>query len=129
MQGMRAFLCFSHSFPRIREQPKRKDFIQDFNSLRDNCHTRATGSTTLLREGTVLPQGIALCGVSGKHMTVYCHLRNGGLVPWYRYSRRPMRWHGDRCREIPGAIIDESIRRLRYINLVQAAVKQEGASI
>ena len=80
--------------------------------INNNYRTRGTGGTTPPREGTALLQGIALCGVCGKRMTVHYHLHKGGLVPWYCCSRGPMRWHGDKCQEIPGAVIDESISKL-----------------
>ena len=89
------------------------EFEDNQHRLMDNNYrTRGTGGTTPPREGTALLQGIALCGVCGRRMTVHYHLRNGARVPWYLCPQGPMRLQGDKCQEIPGAVIDESISRL-----------------
>jgi DNA invertase Pin-like site-specific DNA recombinase len=89
------------------------EFEENQRRLIDNNYRiRGTGGTTPPREGTALLQGIALCGVCGKRMLVHYHLRKGKRVPWYCCQQGPMRWPGDRCQDIPGAGIDESISKL-----------------
>lgn len=89
------------------------EFEENQRRLRDNNYRiRGTGGTTPPREGSALLQGIALCGVCGKRMAIRYHLRKGLRVPWYCCPRGPMRWPGDKCQEIPGVGIDESISKL-----------------
>ena len=78
----------------------------------NNWRTRGKGGTTPPREGSALLQGIALCGVCGRHMVVrYCQ-RQGRRVPYYRCRRGPQRFAGDTCQDIPGASIDAAVSQL-----------------
>jgi len=83
------------------------------------------------REGPALLQGLAICGVCGKRMTVRYHERRGVLYPDYVCQRRYTEYGEKRCQHLPGKNIDEAIARLLLetltpINLeVALGVQQE----
>ncbi len=66
------------------------------------------------REGPALPQGLALCGVCGRGMTVRYHVRRGREVPDYVCQRDGIRTAGAgaKCQSVPGAGIDRAIGAL-----------------
>jgi hypothetical protein len=78
----------------------------------NNWRTRGHKGTTPPREGSALLQGIALCGICGKHMSVRYYHRQGRRVPWYFCSRRPVRCAAEKCQEIPGGSIDDAVGKL-----------------
>ncbi len=60
-------------------------------------------------EGPALLQGMVVCGLCGRRMTVCYHLRKVGLVPNYVCQREAIE-HAERiCQNIPGLGIDEAI--------------------
>ena len=61
------------------------------------------------REGPAMLQGLALCGVCGRGMTVRYHVRRGRQVPDYVCQRDGIRTAGAKCQSIPGAGIDLAI--------------------
>ena len=63
------------------------------------------------REGPALLQGLALCGVCGRGMTVRYHVRRGREVPDYVCQRDGIRTAGAKCQSVPGAGIDRAIGR------------------
>jgi DNA invertase Pin-like site-specific DNA recombinase len=83
------------------------------------------------REGPALLQGLAICGVCGRRMTVRYHERRGVLYPDYVCQRRYTEYGEKRCQHLPGKNFDEAIARLLLetltpINLeVALAVQQE----
>ncbi len=64
------------------------------------------------REGPALLQGLVVCGVCGKRMSVQYHQRRGTLVPDYRCVRDSIQRHAPQCLTIPGQRVDEAISRL-----------------
>ena len=64
------------------------------------------------REGPALLQGLALCGVCGRGMTIRYHVRRGRQVPDYVCQRDGIRTAGAKCQSIPGAGIDLAIGAL-----------------
>jgi len=64
------------------------------------------------REGPALLQGLAVCGRSGRRMTVRYHQRRGELVPDYQCVGENIQRHGPICLNLPGTGIDEAIGRL-----------------
>lgn len=86
------------------------------------------------REGPALLQGLAICGLCGKQMTVRYHLRKGQLLPEYVCSKDKNEHCAPPCQSIPGQNIDQAISRLLLermtpINLeVAMAVQQEIAA-
>ena len=62
------------------------------------------------REGPALLQGLVICGVCGRRMTVRYHRRRGRLVPDYVCQHDKIRdGCGPACQHIPGADIDAAV--------------------
>ncbi|MEW6547228.1 MAG: recombinase family protein [Bacillota bacterium] len=61
------------------------------------------------REGPALLQGLVICGVCGKRMTVRYHVRNGRVVPSYVCQREGIEQAASPCQRIPGAGVDRAI--------------------
>lgn len=61
------------------------------------------------REGPALLQGIVICGLCGKRMTVHYHKRRGLLHPEYLCHRDGREHVRSLCQTIPGAAIDKAI--------------------
>ena len=81
--------------------------------LRDNA--QAHGSERRKsppRQGPALLQGIAICGVCGRRMTVRYHTRKGRQWPEYVCQREAIETATAKCQSIPGLGIDEAIGRL-----------------
>jgi len=66
------------------------------------------------REGCALLQGLAICGVCGRRMTIhYKHRkRDDCLVPRYECVREQGQWGTSRCQHITGDGVDEAVGRL-----------------
>jgi DNA invertase Pin-like site-specific DNA recombinase len=82
-------------------------------------------------EGPALLQGLVICGVCGRRMTVRYHNRHGQLFPDYNCGRSNIELNAPRCQSIPGYAIDQAISNLVLdtVNPVSAelalAVQQE----
>ena len=61
------------------------------------------------REGPALLQGLALCGLCGRGMTVRYHVRQGRRVPDYVCQRDGIEKATAKCQSIPGAGIDRAV--------------------
>jgi DNA invertase Pin-like site-specific DNA recombinase len=61
------------------------------------------------REGPALLQGVAICGVCGRRMTVRYHGRKQGLQPDYLCQREGIERAERVCQHIPGASIDNAV--------------------
>jgi DNA invertase Pin-like site-specific DNA recombinase len=61
------------------------------------------------REGPALLQGLAVCGVCGRRMTVRYHTRRGTHLPDYVCQNERIRTATTICQAIPGAGIDTAI--------------------
>ena len=75
------------------------------------------------REGPALLQGLVLCGVCGKRMTVHYHLRGGRRIPDYICQRDGIEHGRPPCQRIPGASIDEAIGELLLKTLTPMALE------
>ncbi len=64
------------------------------------------------REGVALLQGLVICGVCGRRMTVRYHVVHGHPTPSYTCARRYIQTAQGVCQVIPGGGIDESVGRL-----------------
>lgn len=64
------------------------------------------------REGPALLQGLVMCGVCGRRMTLRYHQRCNGLVPDYVCQREGIETGKPICQHIPGAAIDEAVGEL-----------------
>ena len=86
------------------------------------------------REGPALLQGLAICGVCGRRMTVAYHARHGKLDPDYLCQRNFVNLAAPRCQILPGQAIDAAVTELLLntmtpVNLeVALAVQQEIAT-
>jgi len=90
-----------------------EDFLSNERQLAKNSAAYG-GSThrTPPREGPALLQGIVLCGVCGKPMTLRYHELKGALVPEYVCQRRSTHLAEKKCQFIRGAVIDKAIGEL-----------------
>ena len=64
------------------------------------------------REGPALLQGLALCGICGKRMTVGYHVRRGRRMPEYLCQQEGIARAEPPCQRIAGAGIDAAIGEL-----------------
>ena len=63
-------------------------------------------------EGPALLQGLVVCGVCGRRMTLRYHTRNGRLTPTYVCQREGIEHAQPICQSIPGHVVDEAISQL-----------------
>ena len=90
-----------------------EDFLSNERQLAKNSASYASNTRqTPPREGPALLQGIVLCGICGKSMTLRYHERKGLLVPEYVCQTRGIHWAEKRCQSVPGAVVDEAIGEL-----------------
>jgi len=90
------------------------EYEENQRRLLDN-NTRIAGASskrTPPREGPALLQGIVLCGVCGKRMTVHYQQRQGCKAPWYICPQGPKALMKEKCQDIPGAGIDDAVGKL-----------------
>ena len=81
--------------------------------LRDNAQAHgAERRKSPPREGPALLQGLAVCGVCGRRMTVRYHTRKGGQWPDYVCQREAIDTATSKCQTIPGSGVDETIGEL-----------------
>ena len=64
------------------------------------------------REGNALLQGLAICGICGKRMSVSYQTRKGQLYPSYRCIKDAIERHQMSCQRIPGSGVDQAIGEL-----------------
>ena len=75
------------------------------------------------REGPALLQGLAVCGVCGRRMTVRYHTRRGTHLPDYVCQYDGIRTATTICQAIPGAGIDTAIGKLLVDTLTPLALE------
>ena len=64
------------------------------------------------REGPALLQGVVICGVCGRRMTVRYHERQGRLYPEYVCQHDVVNHAGRLCQRLPGQAIDAAVAQL-----------------
>lgn len=69
-------------------------------------------------EGPALLQGLAVCGVCGRRMTIRYHKRDGKTIPNYTCQRETTEYGTGMCQSIIGYTIDKAIGQL-LLELVQ----------
>lgn len=87
-----------------------EEYLENVETLRANA--RAWGADRSQRppgEGPALLQGLAVCGVCGRRMTVRYHQRKGTLIPDYVCLRQHIEYGDPPCQRIPGSRIDLAI--------------------
>jgi DNA invertase Pin-like site-specific DNA recombinase len=90
-----------------------EQFEANLGRLRDNA--QAHGSERRQsppREGPALLQGLAVCGVCGRRMTVRYHTRQGRQWPEYVCQSEGIDTAAAKCQFIPGLGIDQAIGEL-----------------
>jgi DNA invertase Pin-like site-specific DNA recombinase len=63
-------------------------------------------------EGPALLQGLVVCGVCGRRMTLRYHTRAGRLTPTYVCQREGIEHAQPICQSIPGHVVDQAISQL-----------------
>jgi hypothetical protein len=74
------------------------------------------------REGAALLQGIVICDLCGRRMTVRYRTRSGRNFPDYRCQRESIDACAPECQSIPGARIDEVIGGLLLATMTPVAL-------
>jgi len=78
--------------------------------------TQAKGGTNKRqgppREGCALLQGLVICGICGKRMTVHYHKRAGRPIPSYVCTMEQREWGGSRCQGVMGEGADKAVGNL-----------------
>jgi len=81
--------------------------------LQDNAQTHgADRRKSPPGEGPALLQGLVVCGVCGRRMTLRYHTRKGRLTPTYLCQHEGIEHAGPICQSIPGHVVDEAISQL-----------------
>jgi DNA invertase Pin-like site-specific DNA recombinase/DNA-binding transcriptional regulator YiaG len=75
------------------------------------------------REGSALLQGLAICGICGRRMSVRYHTRRGIEVPDYQCMRECIDAAAPRCQQVPGASVDAAIGQLLLDTLTPLALE------
>ena len=89
-----------------------KRFDENERQLRNNAQSYDAKRRSPPREGPALLQGLATCGVCGRHMTVRYHTRSGRQVPDYVCDREGIETASAKCQSIAGAGIDRAVGEL-----------------
>jgi DNA invertase Pin-like site-specific DNA recombinase len=90
-----------------------EQFETNVRRLKDNAQAHgAERRKSPPREGPALLQGLVLCGMCGRRMTVRYHTRKGRRWPEYVCQREGIDTATPKCQTIPGAGIDQRIGEL-----------------
>ena len=86
------------------EYEKNQQILYD-NAQAQGCDRRKSPP----REGPALLQGLVICGVCGKRMTVRYHTLQGRQVPDYVCQREGIEYGESPCQVINGQVIDQAV--------------------
>ncbi len=75
------------------------------------------------REGPALLQGLVLCGICGRRMTIRYCMQHGVLYPVYVCQHEKIEHGGSDCQAIPGKAIDEAIARLLLATMTPVSLE------
>lgn len=90
-----------------------EQFEANLPRLRDNAQAHgAERRKSPPRQGPALLQGLAICGVCGRRMTVRYHTRKGRQWPEYVCQSEATETASAKCQTIPGSGIDDAIGEL-----------------
>ena len=89
-------------------------FEQNERQLRDNAQAHAAAQRRgAPREGPALLQGLVVCGVCGRNMTVRYRTRKGQQNPYYLCNRERIETaSAEYCQSISGGVIDRAVGEL-----------------
>jgi DNA invertase Pin-like site-specific DNA recombinase len=74
------------------------------------------------REGPALLQGMTMCGLCGRRMTVRYHHRKHGLEPEYVCQAKGIEYGSPICQRVHGAVVDNAVGRLLIEALTPHAI-------
>ncbi len=89
-----------------------EDYEENLRRLRENAQAYGGERRSPPREGPALLQGLVLCGLCGKAMTVGYRVRQERLIPEYLCQQDGIARAEPICQRICGAGIDEAIGQL-----------------
>jgi DNA invertase Pin-like site-specific DNA recombinase len=75
------------------------------------------------REGVALLQGLVVCAICGRRMTVRYYTRNGHPVPDYVCQRRGIQTAQPFCQLIPGTGLDEAVAQVVLESVTPASLE------
>ncbi|PZH15455.1 hypothetical protein C1I97_08175 [Streptomyces sp. NTH33] len=75
------------------------------------------------REGPALLQGIAVCGICGRRMTVRYHQRKDRLEPEYVCQAKNIQYGNPICQRVHGTVVDAAVGELLVTALTPHAVQ------
>ena len=87
-------------------------FEENERQLRDNAQSYDAERRGPPREGPALLQGLSICGVCGRSMTVRYRTRKAGQMPYYLCSKEGSETASPWCQSISGAAIDRVVGEL-----------------
>jgi DNA invertase Pin-like site-specific DNA recombinase len=90
--------------------------------LRQNARS-VSGHSGPPGQGCALLQGLAVCGVCGRRMTVRYHHRFGREVPEYTCQRQGIETGTPLCQSLPGRDLDAAVAALLLATLTPASVE------
>jgi DNA invertase Pin-like site-specific DNA recombinase len=94
------------------------------NQLKLLMNTTCKSSTPPVREGEAMLQGICLCGICGRKMSVGYHKRNNKNVPDYICDEL-IRRHGEKiCQNVHGTAVDKAVSELVLERLTPVAISK-----
>jgi len=94
------------------------EFQANQERLRNNAQAHgADRRKSPPREGPALLQGLVICGVCGRRMTIRYHARQEVLYPDYICQREKIDHAAPLCQQIPGQQIDMAVSRLLLENM------------
>ncbi|OGN72840.1 MAG: hypothetical protein A3G30_01495 [Chlamydiae bacterium RIFCSPLOWO2_12_FULL_49_12] len=87
-----------------------EEYENNQKKLRENAQANgADRRKSSPREGPALLQGLVVCGVCGRRMTIRYHRRQGKLLPTYVCQVEGIKTGVRICQSIPGQAIDQTI--------------------
>jgi len=90
-----------------------EDYERNLKTLAENAHPRSEdGRKSPPREGPALLQGIVVCGICGKRMTVRYQSTVSNLVPVYICQRRSVEYGEKICQSVHGSAIDDEVSKI-----------------
>ena len=93
-------------------------FLRNQQQLDDNRTFRPEERRGAVREGAALLQGIVLCGLCGRRMSV--RYANNGATPWYTCNQLHSRLAGKTCQSVHGAVVDAALTQI-FLEAMQPA--------
>lgn len=90
-----------------------QEYQENLRRLRENAQAYGLDRRqSPPKEGPALLQGLAICGICGKRMTVRYHTRRGGRVPDYMCQTDGIEHGRQICQCVNGEGVDETIGKL-----------------